>query len=122
MSVWRCWTRGLALCWSLIPIAAFGLSEVHVDIQPTSGTTAAGYVAVTNSNRWDNGTSVDLGSGVRGAWLDYVSAHTGDRGAGYPDPLTRDFIQWNGSDTPETLKMTGLQAKQVVDWLMQEGQ
>ena len=88
---------------------AWAASEVHVDIQPAGSTPAAGYTAVTTANRWDNSTSVDLGGGVRGAWLDYVSAHTGDRGASYPDVLTRDFIQWYSSDTPETLKMTGLQ-------------
>ena len=49
---------------------AWALSEVHVDFQPAGGTTVAGYVAVTNTNRWDNATSVDLGGGVRGAWLD----------------------------------------------------
>ena len=86
----------------------WAFSEVHVDFQPAGGTTASGYVAVTNANRWDNSTSADLGGGVHGAWLDYLGAHTGDRGAGYPDVLTRDFMQWNGSDTPETFKMTGI--------------
>jgi hypothetical protein len=96
-------------CCLLTSGGAQALSEVHVDFQPAGGTTAAGYVAVTNNNRWDNGTSVDLGGGVRGAWLDYMTVHTGDRGASYPD-LTRDFIQWYSSDTPETFKMTGLLA------------
>lgn len=98
----------VALLSLLVPPVAMALSEVHVDFQPASGATAAGYIAVTNTNRWDNGTSVDLGGGVRGAWLDYASVHTGDRSASSSDTLYRDFIQWNGSDTPETFKTTGI--------------
>jgi chitodextrinase len=88
---------------------AYCLSEVHVDFQPSGATTAPGYVAVTGANRWDNGTSVDLGGGVRGAWVDSFDA-TGsrDRGAGYPDPLTRDFLGWTSSNGPETFRMTGV--------------
>ena len=90
---------------------AWAASEVHVDIQSTTGTTASGYTAVTPNNRWDNSTSVDLGSGVRGAWVDSFSAGTGDRGTGYADLLTRDFVQWTSSQTtPETFKMTGIEA------------
>jgi chitodextrinase len=109
MVIRRCIMGTIAIACLLAAGGARAASEVHVDIQPTTGTTAVGYVAITPSNRWDNGTSADLGGGVRGAWLDYVSAHTGDRGASYSDLLNRDFIQWSGSDTPETLKMTGVQ-------------
>lgn len=85
----------------------YGLSEVHVDFQPAAGTTAVGYVAVTNVNRWDNSTSVDLGNGVRGSWLDWFQGGTADRG-GTTSPLTRDFLSWSSSAPAETFKMSGL--------------
>ena len=109
MQLNRCFVRLAAMVCLLAPVAALGLSEVHVDIQPASGTTAPGYVAVTSASRWDNSTSADLGGGVRGGWLDYFGAGQGDRGTGYTDPLTRDFVQWSGSNTAETFKVTGLQ-------------
>ena len=108
MCLRRCWTLTIAAACLLPPAATQGVLEVHVDFQPASGTVAAGYIAVTNLNRWDNSTSADLGSGLRGAWLDYFGAGTTDRGSGYPDLLTRDFMQWGGSNTAETFKMTGL--------------
>lgn len=45
MKVWVAW---LFATYCLLQTSmAWGLSEVHVDFQPTRGTTAAGYVAVT---------------------------------------------------------------------------
>ncbi len=86
----------------------YALSEVHIDLQPAGAATASGYVAVTNVNRWDNSTAVDVGNGVRAAWLDFFQGGATDRG-GTTSELTRDFLNWNSSAPAETFRVTGLQ-------------
>ncbi len=89
--------------------AAYALSEVHVDFQPAGATTASGYTAATNANRWDNGTQIDLGAGVQGGWTKAFTGSATNRGTAYPDLLIRDFVNWGSSAGPDTFKITGLQ-------------
>jgi hypothetical protein len=98
----------LSLQLGLAGPSAYGLSEVHIDFQAAGATTAPGYVQVTNTNRWDNSTTVALGGGVQGAWLDAFGGGTFNR-SGYPNELTRDGLSWTSSSPAETFKMTGLQ-------------
>ena len=77
---------------------------------PDGAGTATGYVQLTGANRWDNATQVSLGDGVSIGWLDYCGAGTRDRGATYPNLLTRDFMTWYSSTDPETVQIRGLPA------------
>lgn len=89
--------------------AAYALSDLHIDFQGTTATTAAGYVAVTNANRWDNSSTADLGNGVRAGWLAYFGGGVFDRGSSYSNLLTRDGLSWSSSTAAQTLKISGIQ-------------
>jgi phosphodiesterase/alkaline phosphatase D-like protein len=92
---------------SCTTLAAALRSEVHVDFQIAGWVTAPGYVAVTNLNRLDNGTWVDLGGGVRGGW---TAAFVGDnRDRATADALTRDFLMVNSGGAAQTFQMRGIQ-------------
>ena len=82
-------------------------SEVHVDFQIAGCVTAPGYAAVTNLNRLDNGTWVDLGGGVRGGWTALFVGDNRDRATA--DPLTREFLMINSGGAAQTFQMRGLQ-------------
>lgn len=100
---------GVVLCVWLAQ-TAWAFEPIHIDIEQPSSSTAAGYVRLTADSRWDNGTELSLGNGVTIGWLDYCEASYRDRGAVYPDLLTRDMIHWSSSNGPETLEIRGLTA------------
>ncbi len=82
-------------------------TELHIDLQDPSGTTAANYQAVTYSHRWDNSSQADLGGGIEAGWLDYFNGGSLNR-TGYTDLLLRDALSWTSGTPAETLKITGL--------------
>ncbi len=81
-------------------------SEVHVDVQAEGGVTAAGYVAITNNNRWDAGSYVNLGDGVGGAWKTAFLGNSRDRATA--DDLTRDFVLLAYGNPAQTLQLRGI--------------
>jgi len=101
-------TSGLSNIPSATTSSGQAAVEIHVDMEPAGSSTASGYVQLTGANRWDNATQVSLGDGVSIGWLDYFGAGSRDRGATYPDLLTRDFMTWYSSNDPETVEIRGL--------------
>ncbi len=81
-------------------------SEVHVDVQAENCTTAAGYIAVTNKNRWDTGSYMDLGDGAQAAWTTAFAGNSRDRGTA--DALTRDFLLFEYGNPAQILQLRGI--------------
>ncbi len=81
-------------------------SEAHVDLQAEGCVTAAGYVAITNNNRWDTGSYVNLGGGVKGAWKTAFFGSSRDRATA--DNLTRDFLLFTYGNPAQVLQLRGI--------------
>ncbi len=82
-------------------------SEAHADVQAEGGVTAAGYVAVTNKNRWDTGSYADLGDGAKGAWTTAFVGSSRDRGSA-TDAVTRDFLLFEYGNPAQILQLRGI--------------
>ena len=99
--------RGRLAVAAWLAVAGLGWgAPIALDIQAAGGVTAVGFVELTPTMRWDQGTALWLGEGVSVGWTDWVQAGLKDRGGA--DSLLRDFLQWSSSTPAETIKFAGL--------------